>query len=349
MDRKSDIFRLQFVLARLDCFDGSIDGQWSLAFHERLAHVVLMTELDLDEAGSVDTLLATLEDSDPGICASREDQSASRLQTATPAVPALLDADAPDETQPFDIAEAVRELPLKTDELEKTAHVRLTPERRHPEQFAIQPEVAETRARHVANVEDTDVIEEVSIALTSSVIKAVDEEHAPLTLTEAEDTAAPDHRWAALDAGDIADAAVPPTYRGFVSAREMPVRYAAIDVVKEPESVLSVEATPPTIPVATDSEVVAVTKVPVPQVVSSRGEPLPLPTRRLAAVKRVFGTDVVPSPVRSREKPTRRQRTSTRRAKSKPASSAKPAAKPSKPEPKMEWKKNRKAIFYNKG
>ncbi|MGI9404751.1 MAG: hypothetical protein ACR2O4_00145 [Hyphomicrobiaceae bacterium] len=69
LSRNSDIYRLQYQLARLDCFEGPMDGRWSPRFHERLAYVALTAELDLATLGNTDAVVEALQASDPLMCA----------------------------------------------------------------------------------------------------------------------------------------------------------------------------------------------------------------------------------------------------------------------------------------
>lgn len=367
-DRTSDLYRVQFELARIDCFDGAIDGRWSLRFHDRLAHVALTQELDLAALASVDQVLAALRSASVGICdAPLASQSARVDVTSRTDEPLPTNSEIPSLSVKRDVLRAHgaldRELPDGIDDVaDDVAQAEAVSAYRQLDAFVTRNEVQEAEAE----VTPAWTAPEPSPAPYEAPLLI--ERHAEAYPLEDNDTAvelAADEASGDPEVVVVTDVRVLPTVD--VEATET-VRADPSVVTPEPTAALpnKVVASVDDVDVVASSDptpgvvvVAAVSPAPValPPVstTASRVAPfMPLPARRALAFARVFGADAEAaelsrdSTVEPRAKRLRRRSRARNRA---IAASAKPKAAKAKAAPKSPntWKSNRSAIFRPRG
>ncbi|MEL7543604.1 MAG: hypothetical protein AAGJ70_07505 [Pseudomonadota bacterium] len=72
MQRQSAVYRLQYAMAQIGCFEGAIDGRWSLSFHSQLDALLTKAELNGSDEKPIDDVAHTIRGLGSEACVTRQ-------------------------------------------------------------------------------------------------------------------------------------------------------------------------------------------------------------------------------------------------------------------------------------
>ncbi|MEO0619087.1 MAG: hypothetical protein AAFZ01_07380 [Pseudomonadota bacterium] len=341
MQRESAVYQLQYAMTQIGCFNGAIDGRWSLAFHARLDALLTMAEVDGEDEKPIDDVAREIRALGSGACVGET-------------LPQTVDTDA---TAPALREPVVASLPLP----QRSKRLAVVPERTletvpsAPRPLLVQRHPERRDVARVAWPDADDSIAEDDIAVVSEIQPTSADRVDDATLAAVRDTTR------AIAASQGADVVGLSPLPGAMIATEMSpalVSGVASDRVAETSDISSSRRQELAALGAPEELVVEPVPVAALSVREEVADGVPLPVRpsaqalaikaRLAAavaadsaaLRSSTSRNAARSPRQSRNGAVRQRRSSPERT---VARKPKPASKPV-----SSWKKNRTKIFQTR-